>query len=119
MNPYPLVGLNHFTVPVAIVRLLALCARVSHRAYRPLLSPRVLGNDLRAAQTRELSKADRKPGTLGCTIGVEMGQCCWHAGAVPSDAQGMSLPMLPLLVPLRPSNPAESDAAVWKSALSR
>src|SRR3954466_3164438 len=82
MNPYPLVGLNHFTVPVAIVRLLALCARVSHRAYHPILSPRVLGNDLRAAQTRELSKADRKPGTVTFTIDAEMGQCCWRAGAV-------------------------------------
>jgi hypothetical protein len=92
---------------------------VSHRAYRPILSPRVLGNDLRAAQTRELSKADRKPGTFTFTIGAEMGQCCWRAGAVPSDAQGMSLPMFLSLVPSPPSNPAESNATIWKSVLSR
>src|SRR5712671_5976208 len=40
-----------------------------------MLVSRVLGDDLRAAQIRELSKADRKPGTTGCTIDTEMGQC--------------------------------------------
>ena len=82
-----------------------------------MLLSRVLGNDLRAAQTRELSKADRKPGTLTFTIDAEMGQCCWRAGAVPLDAQGVS--MFLSLVPLPPSNPAESNATIWKSVLSR
>src|ERR1700730_9864708 len=51
MNPYPLVGLNHFTVPVAISISLA-CAQVGDPASTARYARiRVLENDLRAAQT--------------------------------------------------------------------
>jgi hypothetical protein len=46
-----------------------------------------LGDDLRAAQIRELSKADRKPGTTGCTIDTEMGQCIRDPRFPPPDSK--------------------------------
>src|SRR2546423_15708243 len=62
MNPYPLVGLNHFTVPVAMRRLLALCAQVNCPCLGCAMQQiRVLADDLRATQ-RELGKADQKLG---------------------------------------------------------
>src|ERR1700757_911679 len=40
MKPYPFVGLNHFTVPVATVRLLVTIRRQSHRnAVKPNKAP--------------------------------------------------------------------------------
>src|SRR4051812_24736781 len=53
MNPYPLVGLNHFTVPVAIVVSLLLCVPIRACAHSSVPhSIGVLGIDLRAAQCR-------------------------------------------------------------------
>jgi hypothetical protein len=43
------------------------------RAYRATQTIRVLEDDLRAAQNRELSKTDQKLGVLTCTIETGMG----------------------------------------------
>src|SRR5215471_18588884 len=58
MNPYPLVGLNHFTVPVAIIVSLLQCW--SSCARPAIWRLQRLGNDLRAARIGKLSKADQK-----------------------------------------------------------
>src|SRR5215470_2350349 len=58
MNPYPLVGLNHFTVPVAIIVSLLQCW--SSCARPAVWRLQRLGNDLRAARIGKLSKADQK-----------------------------------------------------------
>src|SRR6516225_11377458 len=51
INPYPFVGLNHFTVPVAIVSSPALC-QPSERVAIEIV--RVLGDDLRLANDGSL-----------------------------------------------------------------
>src|SRR5436309_2814410 len=60
MKPYPLVGLNHFTVPVAIAVTPCLCASPPIARATQAADPEFLGDNLRAARTGELSKADRK-----------------------------------------------------------
>src|SRR4030081_1814443 len=68
MNPYPLVGLNHFTVPVAMRPLLALFTQVNCSCIECAMQQiRVLADDLRATQ-RELGKADQKLGGRSSTI---------------------------------------------------
>jgi hypothetical protein len=56
---------------VAIVVSLSYVRKL--RAYRATQTIRVLEDDLRAAQNRELSKTDQKLGVLTCTIETGMG----------------------------------------------
>src|SRR3974390_2069804 len=88
MKPYPLVGLNHFTVPVAIfVSLYGVQVSDRTRIARRI-GIRGLGNDLRAAQSGNLARQTENVAASNVQLRQVQRQCGPMPAKGPRKASG-------------------------------
>src|SRR5436305_10338972 len=89
MNPYPLVGLNHFTVPVAMFISLHWRSREPIARISAMRQIRVLGRGLESGPKGNPPRPTKNLGEISCMIGAGMASIP-VCGSEKDDIQALS-----------------------------